>query len=1009
MANLDNLVERERAWARLAQLLDALGGGRGGVVTVRGAVGLGRSTLLDHATAAAEGAGVAVRRFRSNPAERSHAWGGCRGLLGGCWRPPTGPPDSGALAGVTSELDARTGGRPILLVVDDAQWLDPQTLRWLHFVGRRLEERAVALVVSCRPGMPATDLAELLALGATVDLEPLTGRGVAELVRRRLGEPRAGFVDRCLELTGGNTFLVGSLLDAVAERGLPADATALDHLGEAPPRRVIDAVRLRLARLPDDVAAIAGAAAVAGRHSSIPRLCELTGRAPAEVTAAVAELHEAGLLGTTGTPAFIHPLEANAALSELSPTTVEHLHRRMAEALHDLGAEDVEIARHLEHCGPIGAPWATLALRRAGERSAHAGDHPTAVRWLRRALEESADPGTRSELLRVLGRSELAVGLPAGIGRLRTVSDESGDPADRLRLARVLALHGHLHEAAAELDDLLATTDGPVRDEVLRQQLATLRQSVDLRPRSRALIEELTVDSDARGQRDPALLAELAYEHALAGTGRDLVAELAGRAMEGAAQGALGGTSIHVLFLSLVWAGELRAAHHLVQLRDRDGDLEAVQHHRRGQLALAVGAVEQAHAHGVAALQSARFDAPVIVPAAVAQLVRSQVRLGELDDAERLLGTVVHEARFRELATFHSVLLARAELALARSDWDDALAASDACRRFSERMGTENPVVMPWHTVAAEALVALDRVDEGQEVASDALARIDRFGYAPDELRRPLERIHRTADAEHDRSVRSHPSRSAAPVAPATSVQVLRILGTSRLQFGCDDTVLGTDLPDRALRFLGLQRTTVHRDVLVEALWPEVEAGVGRARLRKVLSQLRQRHGEVLDTSGELVGLASGITVDVREFRRHAFEAINATDDETGLRSGCAALEWYGGELCELDRYEDWATDVREAVRQEWSTVSHLLAERWAAQGEYERALTIVEQLIADEPWNEAHFTRGARWLARAGRRSGALALIERARAAAAELGVPPSPELDDLEADLVPGRGARA
>ena len=472
------------------------------------------------------------------------------------------------------------------------------------------------------------------------------------------------------------------------------------------------------------------------------------------------------------------------------------------------------------------------------------------------------------------------------------------------------------------------------------------------------------------------------------------------RSVEAAEHDTLPTAPVQILFLALVWAGELRLADHLSSCATADGETPSLQHHRRGHLAMAVGAIDRARSHSAAAVEGMRFDAPVIFPGAVAQLARCHVRLDELDEADRLLQPLMRDLALRHLVTFHPVLLAWAELALARQEWDDALTAAEACRQFSERMGTENPVVVPWHPVAAEALLALDRVSEARDVATEALARVDRFGYAPEELRRSLERIVQTAGAEQQRSAASHPARR--PARPATPTgPVLRVLGTSRVEAHGDATVLGTDLADRALRFLGVQRGPVHRDQLVEALWPEVDPGVGRARLRKVLSQLRQRHGDLLDTSGDLVSLSAATTVDVREFRRLAFDAVNAADAATVLSVGPAALDWYGGELCELDRYEDWVADLREAVRQDWAALSRRVADGWAAAGQHDRALRVLEPLLQDEPWHEGNLILAARWLAAAGRRRAARALIDRARAAADELGVPASPELDDLETEL--------
>ena len=68
--------------------------------------------------------------------------------------------------------------------------------------------------------------------------------------RRLASEPDDRFVRACLEVTGGNPFLVGELLDEAAARGLAPTATAAAEVGAIVPRGVANAVLLRLARLP---------------------------------------------------------------------------------------------------------------------------------------------------------------------------------------------------------------------------------------------------------------------------------------------------------------------------------------------------------------------------------------------------------------------------------------------------------------------------------------------------------------------------------------------------------------------------------------------------------------------------------------------------------------------------------------------------------------------------------------------------------------------------------------
>ena len=74
---------------------------------------------------------------------------------------------------------------------------------------------------------------------------------------------------------------------------------------------------------------------------------------------------------------------------------------------------------------------------------------------------------------------------------------------------------------------MLATTEDPVlRRRIQSQLLTTLRHAVDLRPRSRQLARSLTDELRADDDADAATLAELAYEHALAGTDHLVVLEL---------------------------------------------------------------------------------------------------------------------------------------------------------------------------------------------------------------------------------------------------------------------------------------------------------------------------------------------------------------------------------------------------------------------------------------------------------------------------------------------------
>ena len=122
--------------------------------------------------------------------------------------------------------------RPLCLLVDDAHWVDPPSLRYLAFLLPRLEELGVALVVAARPGEAGPGLALLEGIAgdpATSLLapSPLGEGSVRRLLSDGLGrEPDGAFAAACHRATGGNPFLVGQLVQALAEDDVVPDAAS---------------------------------------------------------------------------------------------------------------------------------------------------------------------------------------------------------------------------------------------------------------------------------------------------------------------------------------------------------------------------------------------------------------------------------------------------------------------------------------------------------------------------------------------------------------------------------------------------------------------------------------------------------------------------------------------------------------------------------------------------------------------------------------------------------------
>ncbi|HWH20874.1 MAG TPA: ATP-binding protein, partial [Solirubrobacterales bacterium] len=184
MAARTALRGRKTESAELVQMLDAVRAGESRCLVVGGEAGIGKTALVDDAVAAAEG--FRVLRAVGVESEAELAYAGahqlCRPLLDGIDALPApqrdalrvafgfgeGPtPDRFLVAlAVLSLLSAAAEERPLLCLIDDAQWLDDASAMALTFVARRLLAEAIAIVfVSREPGPLLAGLPELMLAG----------------------------------------------------------------------------------------------------------------------------------------------------------------------------------------------------------------------------------------------------------------------------------------------------------------------------------------------------------------------------------------------------------------------------------------------------------------------------------------------------------------------------------------------------------------------------------------------------------------------------------------------------------------------------------------------------------------------------------------------------------------------------------------------------------------------------------------------------------------------------
>ncbi len=469
------IIGREAGLATLRGLVDPVPQASQ-VLLVIGEAGMGKTVMLADAAEQARSAGMRVLPVTGRESESKFAFAGLHQLLRPVLSSVADLPGRQALAlrgalGLASDavvpdplltgvavltlLSDLSERSPVLVVADDAHWIDRSSLDALAFAGSRLDAERVVLLLGARGhapppgfdrGFPELDLEPLSAADAGRLLDgqphPPRGRARAQVLAQALGNPMA-----LIELAK----VIAA--DPDASRRWAAEPLPLSH-------RLSAVIASRFAALPGQAQAALLLAAVADGQD----LSAAASHGAAPDTAVLAPAEQLGLVKVDRTGLqFSHPLVRSAVYHSAPFAQRAAAHRQLAGALHD---QPDRRAWHLAAAALQPDEHVASLLEATATQAHYRGDAAAAALAMERAAELSPDPAGQARRLVAAASAAIPAGLADWVrdltARALAVAE---DPALRLTARRdagwALAYSGR---RSAALSALLSVAEEASRD-----------------------------------------------------------------------------------------------------------------------------------------------------------------------------------------------------------------------------------------------------------------------------------------------------------------------------------------------------------------------------------------------------------------------------------------------------------------------------------------------------------------------------------------------------------------
>jgi DNA-binding CsgD family transcriptional regulator len=455
-AKLTHLLGRRAERVAIEHLLAQAQAGRSGAVVLRGEAGIGKTAILEYARDVAAASGFRVAYSVGVEPERQFAFAGLHQLcaplldrvgvlaepqqvaLGVAFGSHGGDAPDRFLVGLATLnlLGEAAEDRPLLCLVDDAQWLDEASAQLLAFVARRMAAEPMALVFALRDANPSgvhpfSGLPELRidGLGETDARQLLTGAIRAPL------DP--GVRDRIIAEARGNPLALLELPRSTSSGQLAGGFERPDTLSV--PHRVEDEFRRRSGNLPADtqLLLVVAAAEPTGDVELLWRAAAQLGIARNAIEAAEA----AGLLELDARVRFRHPLARSAVYRAATPPDRRRAHDALAAATNPQTDPDRRAWHHAQSAQGTDED-AAADLEQSADRARARGGLAAAAAFLQRAAELTPEPTVRTSRALEAAYAKHEAGASDDARALLAVA--AAGPLDALQRARLDLLNAQI-------------------------------------------------------------------------------------------------------------------------------------------------------------------------------------------------------------------------------------------------------------------------------------------------------------------------------------------------------------------------------------------------------------------------------------------------------------------------------------------------------------------------------------------------------------------------------------